>query len=59
MEEKEYKSQKDEYEYYAPWNCTSKEEEVDHWKERPVCHDVTKQNCVTKWEIKDDGTKVG
>ena len=29
-----------------------------HIKRRPKCEEVTKQNCVTKWEILSTGEKV-
>ena len=30
-----------------------------HKKKKSECHNVTKQNCVTKWEILPNGEKVG
>ena len=30
----------------------------DHIKQVPVCRNVTKQNCVTKWEVDSKGKKV-
>ena len=30
-----------------------------HKKKKYECHNVTKQNCVTKWEVLPNGEKVG
>ena len=30
-----------------------------HIKKKSECHNVTKQNCVTKWEVLPNGEKVG
>ena len=58
MVEREYNSQEDEYDYYKPWTCVDFSVSVNHTKYRPVCHNVTKENCVTTWEIAENGTKV-
>ena len=29
-----------------------------HKKKKSECHEVTKQNCVTKWEVLENGDKV-
>jgi len=38
--------------------CTEKLIKEKHKKRRPKCEEVTKQNCVTKWEILPTGEKV-
>jgi hypothetical protein len=58
MVPREYKSQEDEYDYYNPWTCVDYSESVNHTKYKPVCRNVTKENCVTTWEISPTGEKV-
>jgi len=38
--------------------CTESTETVQHTKTKPDCKDVTRQNCITKWEFDDNGNKV-
>jgi len=56
--QKEYKSQESGYDYFQTKKCTPFTVEVDHWKEKYKCENVTKQNCVTKWKMLENGTKV-
>merc|ERR1712008_449119 len=56
--QKTYKSQESGYDYFQTKECTPFSVEVDHWKEKYKCQNVTKQNCVTKWEMLPNGTKV-
>ena len=58
MVPREYKSQEDEYDYYKPWTCVDFSKSVNHTKYKPVCRNVTKENCVTTWEISPTGEKV-
>jgi len=39
------------------WWCDERPNTTTHFKEMPVCKNVTKQNCVTKWEMDDQGNK--
>ena len=55
--QKTYKSQESGYDYFQTKECTPFTMEVDHWKEKFKCENVTKQNCVTKWKMVD-GKKV-
>jgi len=56
--QKTYKSQESGYDYFQTKECTPFTVEVDHWKEKYKCENVTKQNCVTKWKMLENGTKV-
>ena len=56
--EKTYKSQESGYDYFQTKECKPFTVEVDHWKEKYKCENVTKQNCVTKWKMLENGTKV-
>ena len=58
MEAVEYKSFKFEDRFLPVEKCTQGIDIQKHKKKRPVCKDVTKQNCVTKWEINANGQKV-
>ena len=40
------------------WWCDETEDTTTHFKEMPVCHNVTKQNCVTKWEMDDQARMI-
>ena len=55
---KQYKSQESGYDYFQTKKCEPFTAIVDHWKEKYVCANVTKQNCVTKWEMLPSGEKV-
>ena len=55
---KQYKSQESGYDYFQTKKCEPFTVEVDHWKEKYKCENVTKQNCVTKWKMLENGTKV-
>ncbi len=56
--QKTYKSQESGYDYFQTKECKPFSVEVDHWKQNYTCANVTKQNCVTKWKMLEDGTKV-
>jgi len=43
---------------YFTKTCTESTEVVQHTKTAPDCKNVTRQNCITKWEIDDNGNKV-
>merc|ERR1719264_767039 len=43
--------------YFAK-TCTESTEIVQHTKTAPECKNVTRQNCITKWEIDSNGNKV-
>jgi len=38
--------------------CTTGTDIVKHTKLMPECHEVTKQNCITKWETDENGKQV-
>ena len=44
---------------YTEKYCNYTEIEIEHTKKKPHCHNVTKLNCVTVWEIDSQGNKVG
>ena len=44
---------------YVPYECVEKTRLQPHKKLVPVCQNVTRQDCVTKWEIGPNGQKVG
>ena len=56
--EKTYKSQESGYDYFQTKKCEPFYVEVDHKKQNYTCTNVTKQNCVTKWKMLDNGEKV-
>ena len=58
MEPVEYKSFKFVDRYLPVKECTPGTRIDTHKKKRPECKKVTKQNCVTKWEINAAGQKV-
>ena len=39
-------------------DCKEERYNVPHTKEVPVCKTVTKENCVTDWDIDEHGNKV-
>ena len=44
---------------YLPWNCVHGDiKTITELKQMPVCVNVTKKQCDTKWEINADGEKV-
>merc|ERR1719315_696930 len=58
MESKSYKSYEMETHYFDVQKCHESTTIEYHKKKKSVCKDVTKQNCVTKWEILPSGEKV-
>merc|ERR1712121_165793 len=44
--------------HYEEYDCTPGVDIVKHTKQMPKCHNVTKQNCVTKWETDVNGKQV-
>ena len=56
--DKPYKSQESGYDYFQTQKCIDVEVEVEHQKQKYKCENVTKQNCVTKWKMLDNGEKV-
>ena len=58
MEETPYKSYDMEQQIYRRKSCTEGMDVVQHTKMMPECRNVTKQNCITKWETDDDGNQV-
>ena len=54
----QYKSQESGYDYFQTKKCVNFTTEVEHQKLKYECHNVTKQNCVTKWKMLDNGEKV-
>lgn len=57
MVPKKYKSQESGYDYFQSKKCNPIQMNVTHTKTKIACHNVTKQNCVTKWKI-ENGEKV-
>ena len=57
MVPKQYKSQESGYDYFQSKECKPIQMNVTHTKTKIACHNVTKQNCVTKWKI-ENGEKV-
>merc|ERR1711936_597039 len=45
-------------EYYDEIKCYPEERIIQHKKQVPECKNVTKHNCVTKWEVLPSGEKV-
>ena len=43
---------------YLKKECTEGMDTVQHTKMMPECRNVTKQNCITKWEEDDQGNQV-
>ncbi len=43
---------------YLRKECTEGMDTVQHTKMMPECRNVTKQNCITKWEEDADGNQV-
>lgn len=58
MEEVPYKSYDMVMGTYNSKTCTESTEIVQHTKTAPDCRNVTRQNCITKWEIDSNGKKV-
>ena len=58
MEPVEYKSFKFVDRYLPVKECTPGSRIDTHRKKKPQCSKVTKQNCVTKWEVLPSGQKV-
>jgi|ERR1712212_254278 len=53
-----YKSYKMEPKTFQRKKCKEEMKTEIHKKKKSVCKDVTKQNCVTKWEVLPNGEKV-
>ena len=58
MAETPFKSYDMEQQIYRRKSCTEGMDVVQHTKMMPECRNVTKQNCITKWETDDDGNQV-
>merc|ERR1719233_2075669 len=58
MESIPYKGFKMEEKNLPIKKCTEKMKTELHKKKKSECRDVTKQNCVTKWEVLPSGEKV-
>ena len=58
MEETPYKSYDMENQIFRRKSCTEGMDVVQHTKMMPECRNVTKQNCITKWETDDEGNQV-
>ena len=59
MEETPYKSYEMEQQVYRRKSCSEGMDVVQHTKMMPECRNVTKQNCITKWETDEEGNQVG
>jgi len=46
------------YNDFAHQNCKEVTTKVDHTKKVPECKKITKNNCVTDWEVDSNGNKV-
>jgi len=44
---------------YKKKECKEGMDTVQHTKMMPECRNVTKQNCITKWEEDENGNQVG
>ena len=58
MEATPYKSYEMVPKIYAKKECTEGMDTVQHTKMMPECRNVTKQNCITKWETDENGNQV-
>ena len=58
MENTPYKSFKMVDKEYKKMVCNEGMKTVQHTKMMPECKNVTKQNCVTKWETDENGNQV-
>ena len=58
MENTPYKSFKMVEKPYDKIECEEGMKSVPHQKMMPECRNVTKQNCVTKWETDENGNQV-
>ena len=58
MEATPYKSYEMVPQEYARKVCTEGMDTVQHTKMMPECRNVTKQNCITKWEEDENGNQV-
>lgn len=43
---------------FSPQECVTKREEIPHRKMLPECRNVTKQNCVSNWQVDPYGKQV-
>ena len=48
----------EEIKWVDQWWCDETTIEINHTKTMPQCHNVTKQNCVTKWEMDDQARMI-
>ena len=58
MESIKYRGSEDVQNKYTEWKCIDSTRVELHEKLMPNCTEVTKQNCITKWEYLKNGTKV-
>ena len=58
MENVKYRSFEVVQKPFTPKECTAGMDIVKHTKMMPECRNVTKQNCITKWETDEDGKQV-
>ena len=58
MEQTPYKSFEMVQKIFPKKVCNETTEFIPHTKMMPECKNVTKQNCVTKWETDADGKQV-
>ena len=58
MEATPYKSYEMVPKVYAKKECSEGMDTVQHTKMMPECRNVTKQNCITKWETDENGKQV-
>lgn len=58
MEATPYKSYEMVPKTYTKKVCSEGMDTVQHTKMMPECRNVTKQNCITKWETDDEGNQV-
>ena len=58
MEALPYKGHKMVPKFFQRKKCREEMKTEIHKKKKSECKDVTKQNCVTKWEVLPSGEKV-
>merc|ERR1719328_3961 len=58
MEETPYKSFETITKQFQKKTCKEGMDVVQHTKMMPECRNVTKQNCITKWETDENGNQV-
>ena len=57
MEETPYKSFETITKQFQKKTCKEGMDVVQHTKMMPECRNVTKQNCITKWETDENGNQ--